>query len=817
MKSRCLKWQVQMCIVFCIISTGLAQIRYSIPEEMKRGLFIGDIGKDLGIDLKRLITGKARLVIDGSQQYVQLDRDKGHLVVKERIDREQLCAQKSPCSFSLEVVLENPLELYAVTVEVHDINDNAPVFSEKEIRLEISESVPIGTHFLLDSAMDLDVGINSLQSYTLKPAHNFVLKQHNRPDGSKCAEMVLQTPLDREKQGEHALTLIAVDGGNPQRSGTIQVHIIVLDANDNAPVFSQPVYKASVVENSLKGTLVTTVNAVDADEGFNGNVTYAFTHVEESIRQTFQLDSKTGDIRVSSNIDYEKVQQYEINLQAKDPWGLTGSSKLIIEITDVNDNGPVITLTSFSSPISEDSTPGTVIALISVQDLDSGRNGQVSLFVDQNLPFKIKSSLRNYYTLVTHTVLDREQISKYNITITATDEGLPSLTSEKTVLLEISDVNDNAPRFDQNEYRTHVVENNSPGISILTLRATDADWGPNARISYRLLNDEITGISISSYISVNSDNGVVYAVRSFDYEHTKEFNIKVSAQDGGSPPLSTNVTVIICIQDQNDNSPQILYPVQSGVSLVAEMVARSADVGYLVTKVVAVDADSGQNAWLSYKLLKATDRALFEVGSQNGEIRTSRQVSDKDAVKQRLVVVVEDNGQPSRSATVNVNVAVADSFPEVLSEFSDFTHDKDYNDSLTFYLVLSLAVVSFLFIVSVIVLVSVKVYRWRQSRLFYKSNGNLPVIPSAYYPPRYADVGATGTLQHVYNYEVCMTTDSRKSDVRYVRPSSQNILITDPSSTETMQHTQKANNILEDADPDIEVSLCFNYLVFIFP
>ncbi|GAA6086085.1 protocadherin gamma-A11-like isoform X5, partial [Tachysurus ichikawai] len=180
---------------------------------------------------------------------------------------------------------------------------------------------------------------------------------------------------------------------------------------------------------------------------------------------------------------------------------------------------------------------------------------------------------------------------------------------------------------------------------------------------------------------------------------------------------------------QNDNAPQILYPVQTGGSLVAEMVPRSADVGYLVTKVVAVDVDSGQNAWLSYKLHKPTDRALFEVGLQNGEIRTVRQVTDKDAVKQKLTVVVEDNGQPSRSATVNVNVVVADTFPEVLSEFTDLTHEKEYNDNLTFYLVLALAVVSFLFIMSIIAILSVKCYRWRREQMFYKSGANLPVIP----------------------------------------------------------------------------------------
>ncbi|XP_073343372.1 protocadherin gamma-A7-like [Pagrus major] len=262
-----------------------------------------------------------------------------------------------------------------------------------------------------------------------------------------------------------------------------------------------------------------------------------------------------------------------------------------------------------------------------------------------------------------------------------------------------------------------------------------------------------------------------------------------------------NVSVKIMIQDQNDNPPQVLYPVQTGGSLVAEMVPRSADVGYLVTKVVAVDVDSGQNAWLSYKLQKATDRALFEVGLQNGEIRTIRQVTDKDAVKQRLTVIVEDNGQPSRSATVIVNVAVADSFPEVLSEFTDFPHDKEYNDNLTFYLVLALAVVSFLFITCLVVIISVKIYRWRQSRVLYHSS--LPVIP--YYPPRYSDTLGTGTLPHVYNYEVCRTTDSRKSDCKFGRAGSQNVLIMDPSSTATMQRMQIEKSILDEPDSPLEV------------
>uniref|UniRef100_A0A7N6B0Y3 Cadherin domain-containing protein n=1 Tax=Anabas testudineus TaxID=64144 RepID=A0A7N6B0Y3_ANATE len=378
--------------------------------------------------------------------------------------------------------------------------------------------------------------------------------------------------------------------------------------------------------------------------------------------------------------------------------------------------------------------------------MDTRENGKVQCFITENIPFILKASTNNFYSLVTDSELDRERSSEFNITVTCSDEGVPSLSSSVTLTLQISDVNDNAPVFERSSYEAYIVENNTPGLSVFTVKARDADWNQNARVSYILEDSSVNGVPVSSYVSVSADSGVIHAVRSFDYEQIKDFHFRVKAQDGGSPPLTSNVTVKILIQDQNDNPPQVLYPVQT------------ADVGYLVTKVVAVDVDSGQNAWLSYKLQKATDRALFEVGLQNGEIRTIRQVTDKDAVKQRLTVIVEDNGQPSRSATVVVNVAVADSFPEVLSEFTDFPHDKEYNDNLTFYLVLALAVVSFLFITCLVVIISVKIYRWRQSRVLYQSN--LPVIP--YYPPRYSDTLGTGTLQHVYNYEVCRTTDSRK-------------------------------------------------------
>ncbi|XP_028316128.1 protocadherin gamma-A5-like [Gouania willdenowi] len=806
-ETRCVKWRCGcghvwrlLSLLLCFSPLVSGHIRYSIPEKMKKGSLIGNVAQDLGLDLKRLRSGRARIVSGESIQYTELKADKGTLVVNERIDREQLCGDVTPCSFSFEIILENPMELHQVTVEITDINDHSPTFNENKLRFIISESAVSGARFSLGSAEDQDVGVNGLKEYFLTENENFVLEQNSNTDGKKYAEMVLQKPLDRETNPSLSLKLIAVDGGTPQRSGTVNIDITVLDVNDNAPVFNQSVYKATVLENSPKDTYVITVNASDADHGSNGVVTYHFSDITRALRNTFIIDEKSGIISIKGLIDYEKDKKYEFRIDAKDQGGLTDSSKVIIEVTDVNDNAPTISVMSFTSPVSEDSPPGTTIGIINVKDLDSGDNGQVNCKIEENSPFKIKSNLRNYYTLVTDTVLDREGVSDYNITVVATDSGLPPLSVRRTFHLKVSDVNDNAPVFLQSVYNTFITENNSPGLSVLTLRAKDPDENQNARVSYILEETNVGGSPISDFVSVNAESGVVHAVRSFDYEQIKELLFVVKAQDGGSPPLSSNVTVKILIQDQNDNPPQVLYPVQTGGSVVAEMVPRSADVGYLVTKVVAVDVDSGQNAWLSYKLQKATDRALFEVGLQNGEIRTIRQVSDKDAVKQRLTVIVEDNGQPSRSATVIVNVAVADSFPEVLSEFTDFTHDKEYKDNLTFYLVLALAVVSFLFITCLVVIISVKIYRWRQSRILYQSK--LPVIP--YYPPRYSDTLGTGTLPHVYNYEVCRTTDSRKSDCKFGRAGSQNVLIMEPSSTGTMQRIQSDRNILDEPDSPLE-------------
>ncbi|XP_031443088.1 protocadherin beta-16-like isoform X31 [Clupea harengus] len=774
-------WQVLSFFSVVCLSSVYGQVSYSIPEEMPKSALVGNIAQDLGLDLKRLKSGKARIYTGDSTEHIELNKERGLLLINERIDREALCGQTTPCALHFQIILENPIEFYHVNVEITDINDHAPFFKKSEIHFEISESALAGAKFVLEQAMDQDVGENGLQRYSLKPTDHFDLKYVSQPDGGKIVELVLQKHLDREEKEKLSLELIAIDGGEPQLSGTALIRITVLDANDNAPVFTQPVVKASVKENSPIGTTVATVKASDPDKNSYGKIRYSITNTLDGVSEMFDIDEDNGTVKIIGLVDYEKASHYQINVRASDHGGLTDSCKVIVDVIDMNDNKPGIKIMSKSSALSEDAKPGTVVTVINVQDPDSNENGKVQCSITENIPFTLKSSSNNFFSLVTDDELDRERDSEYNISVTCFDEGVPSLSSSVTLSLQISDVNDNPPIFEKSSYDASIAENNSPGTSIFLVKARDNDWKQNAHVTYILDDSSVNGVTISSFVSVSADSGVIQAMRSFDYEQIKHFQFFVKAQDGGSPPLSSNVSVKISILDQNDNAPQVLYPVHTSGSLVAEVVPRSADVGYLVTKVVAVDVDSGQNAWLSYKLQKATDRALFEVGAQNGEIRTIRQVTDKDSVKQKLTVVVEDNGKPSRSATVNVNVAVADSFPEVLSEFAEFNNDKEYNDNLTFYLVLALAVVSFLFIVSIISILSVKCYRWRRERMCYKSSGNLPVIP--YYPPLYADVGGTGTLQHVYNYEVCRTTDSRKSDLKFASPRSQSIISLDITGT----------------------------------
>ncbi|XP_056358643.1 protocadherin gamma-A2-like [Oenanthe melanoleuca] len=751
------------------------QLRYSVPEEMPKGSFVGDVAKDLGLQLPELIDRGARIVSEGRTQYFALHGKTGHLVTAERIDREQLCRLVEKCVLRCELIVEGEMEFYGIEVEITDINDNMPSFKQSEVEEMISETTAPGSRFPLARAYDPDSGRNSLQSYELSGDEHFSLAVQGGPGGDQRPELVLAKALDREEAAFHELVLRAMDGGDPARTGTARIRVRVLDANDNAPVFSQAEYTVRVPEDVPVGSTLVTLTATDADEGLYGEIKYSLK--KEADPAIFHLDPESGAITLLRSLDFEEGDSYELEVQARDGGGRFDTAKAAITVTDINDNAPVISVRSALSEISEDATSGTVVALLHVQDRDSGANGEVRCSLGGDVPFRMDKTFNDYYRVVTARELDREQVSEYNVTVRAADGGSPALQSSAVLALRVLDVNDNAPVFAEERYSARLAENNAAGALVLTVRATDADWGQNARVRYRLSEGRVRGAPLSSYVSVQAETGALYALRSLDYEQVRELRLWVRAEDGGAPALSSNVSVVLQIVDENDNAPQVLYPPagalragsgSGGAWSGVELAPRWSEAGALVAKVVAVDADAGQNAWLSYELAKATEPGLFRVGLHSGEVRTARSPLARDAARQSLVVVVKDHGRPALSATATLSVVLAESVAELLAELGSAADEAaaapgEPAVSLTRWLVLAVAAVSCLFVAFLLLLLALRLRRWRRQQLLPPASGALRGVPVSHF------VGIDGVRAFLqsYSHDVSLTADSRKSQLRF--------------------------------------------------
>ncbi|NXI78164.1 PCDGB protein, partial [Rhipidura dahli] len=407
--------------------------------------------------------------------------------------------------------------------------------------------------------------------------------------------------------------------------------------------------------------------ATDADEGLNGLVKYSLKKQTDNAFGIFDLDSETGVITLLQSLDFEEGDAYVLEVQARDGGGLFDTAKVAITVTDVNDNAPELTVTSQLRAISEDSPPETVVALLYVGDRDSGANGEVRCSLDGDVPFRLQSSHGSYYSVVTARELDREQVSEYNVTVRAADGGSPPLQSSAVLSLRVLDVNDNAPVFAQERYSAWLAENNLAGALVLRVLATDADWGQNARVRYRLWEGRVRGAALSSYVSVQAETGALYALRSLDYEEVRELELWVLAEDGGAPALSSNVSVRLQIVDENDNAPQVLYPpaaLSGGGWSGVELAPRSSEPGALV---------------------------------------------------------------------------------------------------LTRWLVLAVGAVSCLFVAFLLLLLALRLRRWRRQQLLAAESGALRGVPVSHF------VGIDGVRAFLqsYSHEVSLTADSRKSQLRF--------------------------------------------------
>ncbi|XP_061092838.1 protocadherin gamma-C5-like [Conger conger] len=784
-RNRFLEWQALWYYLFVLWNTIEAQIHYTIPEELKQGSVVGNLGKDLGLGVSEISDRKLRIASEG-KQYFSVDLGKGELVVSERIDRETLCGQSASCVLPLEVIIENPLELFRIEIEINDINDNVPHFPSKVYVLRIGEHSASGSRYQLEKAVDPDVGSNALNTYKISTSEHFSLNVKTTKDGVKVPELVLQKPLDREKQPVHRLVLTAVDGGNPVLSGTTDITVQVLDINDNAPQFERAIYEISLLENSPPSTTVLTVKAVDVDEGSNAEILYSFAeHTSETIRNVFALIPESGEVKIINPLDYENANSFEFDIRATDKGtpAMEGRCTVHVDVIDVNDNPPEIIMKTLPSPVREDAPVGTVVALIRAVDVDFGNNGKVTLHIPPEYPFKLKPSFSDHYTLITGSKLDREASARYTIDIIATDSGSPPLSTPRSININILDVNDNPPIFSQPSYVVYVKENGVPGTILCSVSASDPDLGENAKISYSILDSKVQDVSVSSYIYINSDNGSIYSMHSFDYEKLKVFQVQVQAKDQGSPSLSSNATVHVFILDQNDNTPTVIYPSVIMGSVSHQKLPRSAKAGHLVTKVTAVDADSGHNAWISYRVVEATDASLFGVNLYTGEVRTKRAVSEQDDASQRLLIEIKDNGEPVQSTTVTVGILLEDGVHEPISDLRQKTQEPSKkNNKITFYLIISLASISAVSFVTFVIL-TVKCVRnsrrgaccciRRSESDGYKNpNRNLQIQLNTDGPIKYVEVLGGDMMSQSQSFRSCLSPVSEFSDFTFVKPSS---------------------------------------------
>ncbi|XP_041622736.1 protocadherin beta-7-like [Vulpes lagopus] len=753
-----------LCVFLGVSWAGTEPLQYFVAEEMERGTFLANLANDLGLEPGEVSARGCRIVSDENIRFLLLNPLTGDLLLNEKLDREKLCGPTEPCVLPFQLLLEKPFQIFRAELWVRDINDHSPVFLDKEISLNILESTTPGVTFLLERAEDSDVGINNLRNYTISSNIYFHIDVRDSGEGNVYPELVLDRVLDREEVSELSLTLTALDGGSPPRSGTTLIHILVLDVNDNVPEFVQSLYRVQVPENSPVGSLVVAVLARDLDTGSNGEIVYAFLYATDRILKTFRINSTSGKIYLKAELNYEAIQTYTLTIQAKDGGGLSGKCTVVVHVTDINDNPPELLMSSLTSPIAENS-PDTVVAVFRIRDRDSGNNAKMVCSIQDDLPFILKPSVENFYTLVTESPLDRESQAEYNITITVSDLGTPRLQTQHTITVTVSDVNDNAPAFSQTTYTLRVRENNSPALHIGTVSATDRDAGANAQVTYSLLPPRDPQLPLASLVSINADNGQLFALRSLDYEALQAFEVRVGAADRGSPALSSQALVRVLVLDDNDNAPFVLYPLQNGSAPCTELVPRAAEAGYLVTKVVAVDGDSGQNAWLSFQLLKATEPGLFGVWAHNGEVRTARLLSERDAVRHRLLVLVKDNGEPPLSASVTLHVLLVDGFSQPYLPLPDVAAAEARADPLTVYLVIALASVSSLFLCSALAFVAVRLCRRSGA-----ASGGGCAVPEGHFPGHLVDVSGAGTLSQSYQYEVCLTGGTGTSEFKFLKP-----------------------------------------------
>ncbi|KAG7227641.1 hypothetical protein INR49_029402 [Caranx melampygus] len=567
---------------------------------------------------------------ENNSSVIQMREIDGLLSVAETIDREQLCPRSPRCFIAFDIVAfsREKFQLIHVEIEVKDINDHSPRFPRNETHLVIVENVPLDSRFPLLIALDQDVGENYIQSYNISPSTHFSIEVRDREDGVKFAELVLERELDREVEDSYTIDSLKVE------------------LNEDSPV----------------GHRVLRVHAFDPDDGINGEVIYAFTdRLSPEAARLFHVDPYSGDVTLKALVDFEKRRSYELHIIASDLGAnsVPSSCRVVIDIVDVNDNAPEISIKPMTSSsdglayITEAAAAESFVALISTSDRDSGSNGYVRISLLGHEHFTLQQAYGDTFMIVTTTTLDRERIPEYNLTVVAEDLGSPPYKTVRQYTIRVTDENDNPPLFSKSLYEVSVLENNIPGSYVTTVVARDPDVGKNAKVSYKLIDSEVAGSPVSTYVSIDALSGSLFTLRSFDYETLQQIELVIQAEDRGSPSLSSTSTIRIRVVDQNDNYPYFTFPALLNDSADIPL-PFNAPSGYLALRVAAEDGDEGMNGELSYQIVQG-DSKLFMMNKDTGEIALKQWLMAEIGDVLEMKIAVSDNGRSPLSSTATIS------------------------------------------------------------------------------------------------------------------------------------------------------------------
>lgn len=715
-------------------------LKYKVYEEQRVGTVIARLKEDVAGVLSKLpssVTFRFRAMQRGSTSLLSVREEDGEISIGAKIDREKLCEKNLNCSIEFDVVTlpTEYLQLFHVEVEVLDINDNSPHFSRAIVPIEISESASVGTRVPLDGAMDADVGENSLHTYSLTTNNFFKIDIRTRTDGAKYAELVVMRELDREVQSSYQLQLTASDNGLPPKSGSTLLKISISDSNDNSPAFEEQAYVINLLENSPLGTLIIDLNATDPDEGTNGKIVYSFSsHVSPKILETFKINPENGHITLIKKVDYETTASYELDVQAQDlgPNSIPGLCKIVVQVVDVNDNKPEININLMTpgkeevAYISEGSPVDTFIALVRVDDSDTGLNGEVVCRLHGHGHFRLQKTYEKNYMILTNISLDREKRSEYSLTVIAEDRGSPSLSTIKHFTVQVLDENDNPPSFEKSRYEVFKSENNSPGAYLMTVVASDPDLGTNGQVTYSIMDTLVQGSPISTYVTIDPSSGAIYALRSFDHEDVNRITFTVQARDGGNPALSTNATILLTVLDENDNPPLIVSP--SLRNHTAEIpVWKYASPGQLVTALKVRDRDSGANGELSCVIVGGNEEGLFVMDARRCELRTNGSLELSAKTVMEIRVEVQDRGTSRLSTGAVLRLSLQETM-EILPPLKPTGSSQPPLD-LSFIIIVSLCAVCVLLLIVMVMFASARCTREKKDP---RHNYNCRVAENSY-------------------------------------------------------------------------------------